>query len=148
MPDDRISTSTLLQRLFKTRHIGTFIKRYDTQMSPPPFYQHLKNLCESKGVLPAHVIAKSGIERTFGHQLFNGTRNPSRDKVLQLAFGFEMNYQETRELLNVARKSALHPRIRRDAIIMYALENKHSLDDTQATLADFSLPLLGEDRHE
>lgn len=148
MPDDKISTSTLLQRLFKTRHIGAFIKRYNAQMQPLPFHQYINLLCESKGVLPAHVIAKSGVERTFGHQLFNGTRNPSRDKVLQLAFGFEMDYQEVKELLNAARKRALHPRIQRDAVLIYALENKHSLDDTQATLSDLSLPLLGEDRYE
>lgn len=94
MPSENISTSVLLQKLFKTQQIKKFIKRYDTQMRSITFHQYIMQICDKKDLLPAQIIKKSGIERTFGHQIFNGIRNPSRDKVLQLAFGFEMNYGE------------------------------------------------------
>ena len=114
-------------------------------MDPVSFNTYITALCADKDILPAHVIEKSGIERTFGHQLFNGRRNPSRDKVIQLAVGFEMDYKETQKLLKVARKSALYPKIKRDAVVIYALENKLSIYDIQATLAELSLPVIGEE---
>jgi hypothetical protein len=114
-----------------------------------PFGARITDLCVSKNVKPGRVINKSGIERTYGHQLFNGRRKPSRDKVLQLAFGFEMNYGEAQELLKAARKSALYPRVKRDAVIIYALNRGLGVYDVQATLRDLNLPLLGkEDRYE
>ena len=143
--EEKISTSTLLSKLFKTRNIGRFMEHYCSQMESQPFSTYLGRLCEQRGVLPAHVIQRSGIERTFGHQLFNGRRTPSRDKVIQLAFGFGMDYDETQALLKNARKSALYPKIRRDAVIIYALLQNLSVIDLQDTLSELSLPVLGEE---
>ncbi len=149
MSDGELSTSTMLQRIFKTTSIGRFIKRYDKQMENAPFHIYISRLCENRNIVPERVIRKSGIERTYGHQLFNGRRKPSRDKVLQLAFGLGMNYNEVQELLKVARKSALYPRVKRDAVIIYALKRRLSFEDVQTTLFELSLPLLGkEDRNE
>jgi hypothetical protein len=113
-------------------------------MESIPFHVYLHRLCVEKDVLPAHIIKKSGIERTFGHQLFNGNRKPSRDKVIQLAFGFDMDYDEAQTMLKIARKSALYPKIERDAVIIHALKNNLPDGDVQATLSELSLPLLGE----
>ena len=63
-------------------------------------------------MLPAQVIERSQIERTYGHQLFNGTRRPSRDKVLQLALGLGLSVDETQRLLRAAGKSPLYPRLK------------------------------------
>jgi len=145
MTEEKISTSTLLSRLFKTRHLGRFMEYYGSQMDGQPFSAHLGRLCEQRGLLPAHVIQRSGIERTFGHQIFNGRRAPSRDKVIQLAFGFGMDYDEAQTLLKIARKSALYPKIRRDAVIIYALDRDLSVIDLQDTLSELSLPVLGKE---
>ncbi len=149
MQDDKITTSTLLQKLFKTSSITRFIKHYDEQMKPTYFSEYLSILCKNRKTISEHVIIKSGIERTYGHQIFNGRRKPSRDKVIQLAFGFGMNYDEAQELLKVARKSPLYPKIKRDAVVIYALKHKLTIGDVQATLCDLTLPLLGkEERYE
>ena len=144
MPEQNLRTSELLQRLFRTANINQFIKRHGKSMESVPFHVYINRLCTEKGTLPAHVIKGSGIERTFGHQLFNGKRKPSRDKVIQLAFGFEMDYDEAQTLLKMAGKSALYPRIERDAVIIHALKRKLPLGDVQATLSELSLPLIGE----
>lgn len=144
MPEQQIRTSELLQRLLRTASIAQFIRRHGKSLDPQPFHIYINNLCAQKDTLPAHVIKKSGIERTFGHQIFNGTRKPSRDKVIQLAFGFDMDYDETQTMLKKAQKSALYPKIERDAVIIHALTHKHPIGDAQATLSELSLPLIGE----
>ena len=148
MPSDRISTSALLQRLFKTASIARFIRHFDRQMEYVSFDTYITDLCVSKNVKPEHIIIKSGIERTYGHQLFNGRCKPSRDKVIQLAFGFKASYYEAQEILKAARKSLLHPKIKRDAVIIYALNRGLDASYVQTTLHELGLPVLGkEDRY-
>lgn len=139
----------LLQKLLRTKSVKRFIKRHGGYMHSVPLHTYLNEKCTERGVIPAQVIAKSGIERTYAHHIFNGGKRTSRDKVLQLAFGFEMNYRETQELLKAARKSALHPKIMRDAVIIQALEQGLKLHEAQAALTELSLPVLGkEGRYE
>ena len=147
MPRAKESTSTLLQRIFKTTSLERLIKRFDeSEYDIPIFSEYITAICTERNVLPQHIIKKADIERTYGHQLFNGTRTPSRDKVLQLAFGFELSFDETQKLLTVARKSALYPKIKRDAVIIYALNHRYDIVAVQMSLFDLALPTLGEDR--
>ena len=135
----------ILEKLKSADDIKRFLKRYGKNMGSAAFHKYIIGLCVQMGIIPAHVIEKSGIERTFGHQLFNGRRKPSRDKVIQLAFGFGVDYEQTQELLQAADKSALYPKVKRDAVVIFALFNKMSIFDLQAILSELSLPLLGED---
>jgi len=93
--------------------------------------------------VPEHIIKQSMIERTYGHQLFNGTRNPSRDKVVQLAFGFGLDVEGTQKLLVASQKSPLYPKIMRDAAILYCINHKKDILETQDLLQDLCLSLLG-----
>ncbi len=71
----------------------------------PSFCEYLDRLCEQTGKKRWQVIANSGIDRTYGYQLFNGTRKPSRDKAIQLAIGFELNVDQTQELYARGKKT-------------------------------------------
>ena len=146
MSKENNTTGTLLSKLFKTSNVGRFIKNHDKDMQDYlSFDKYLKQLCTEKNLKPGWVIKKSNLERTYGHQIFNGTRNPSRDKVIQLAFGFGLDYDETQELIKEARKNPLYAKIKRDAVIIYALKNEHSITALDNTLYELSLPLLGKE---
>ena len=145
MSSEKVSTSTLLRRLFKTASLERVIRRFDeAEPDVPPFHEYINNLCKEKGIVPEQIIKNADIERTFGHKFFNGTRNPSRDRVIQLAFGFGMDYDEAQRLLTIANRGALYPRVKRDAVIIYALERGLDIVAVQATLHELSMPLLGE----
>lgn len=140
----KIPTSTLLRRLFRAPDLQGFL---DTAINPeevPTLSRYLLDLCKERGEIPEQVIKRSSIDRTYGHQLFNGTRKPSRDKVLQLAFGLKLDLEGTQQLLRIAQKSALYPRIKRDAAILYCINRHMDLLDTQTTLQTLGLTLLGE----
>lgn len=138
------STSTLLHELFTAPDIGNFLSTNSDDFQVLPFHKHITNLASKKGVVPEQVIKKSGIERTYGHQLFNGTRNPSRDKIIQLAFGLRLTLDETQKLLIIGKRNPLYPRIKRDAAIIFCLNHKKDLFETQTMLQSLELTLLGE----
>lgn len=136
-------TSTLLRKLFKTTDIAEFIEKNSAEMGIPPFYAYITNLCKTTGQAPERVIHRAGIERTYEHQLFNGTRNPSRDKVIQLAFGLDLDLDGTQKLLQIAEKSPLYPKIKRDAAILYCISHRKDILETQSVLHSLGLSLLG-----
>ena len=80
---EKVNTNTLMKRLFKANDLSSYLQGNEGQLHSPDFYALLKDLCDERKILPARVIEQSQIERTYGHQLFNGTRRPSRDKVIQ-----------------------------------------------------------------
>ena len=139
----RVNTNTLMKRLFKAADLDTYFQKNEYQMEAPDFYTLLKSLCEQREMLPAHVIDKAQIERTYGHQLFNGTRRPSRDKVLQLAIGLGLDVDETQALLRAAGKSLLYPRLKRDAVILYGIQKGLPVLTVQEILTKYELTLLG-----
>lgn len=144
----KVRTSTLLHRLFKASNLEGFIEKNAIAMEIPKFHVYISELCQSMGQVPERVIKQASIERTYGHQIFNGTRNPSRDKVIQLAFGFKLDVDGTQKLLKVAQKSLLYPKIKRDAAIIYCLTNKKDIIEMQSVLETLGLTLLGgEEKH-
>jgi transcriptional regulator with XRE-family HTH domain len=108
-----------------------------------PFHDYIKRMCIEQNETRAHIIRRAGIDRTYGHQLFNGTRMPSRDKVIQLAFGFGLDLERTQALLEVARKSRLSPQVQRDAAILYAILHNLDVAQTQRLLKSYGMRTLG-----
>ncbi len=144
MPDkNRISTDELLALLFKERSLEHFLQRSESAYLTSSFGDYLNRWCRQQLIVPEQVIRRANLEKSYGHQLFSGKRNPSRDTVLQLAFAMQADLTQAQEMLRIARRSLLYPRIKRDAVIIYCLHNHISLVDTQIILQDLELPPLG-----
>lgn len=143
MDEKKITTEELMQLLMKDRSFHSFLGSNAGEMGQAPFHEYLTRLREEKGESAEQIIRRSQIEKSFGHRLFKGTRNPSRDTCLQLAFGFELDVEGTQRLLKCAGKSILYPRVLRDAAIIYSLHHQISLTDTQIILEDLGVPLIG-----
>lgn len=139
-------TSTLFRLLFKTSNIKELMENNADEMRLPSFSEYISGLCADCGEVPERIIKRANIERSFGHQLFKGTKKPSRDTALQLAFGFETDVDTAQELLRYAGMSALYPRIKRDAAIIYCLHNRFTIVEAQNVLYDMKLPLIGGGR--
>ena len=142
--EQKISTDELLRLLFMESNLEHLMTGNASDSSLPSFSDYITALCKKRDEPPERVINRANIEKSYGHQLFNGRRSPSRDTVLQLAFGFEMNYEATQELLKIARKSLLYPKVKRDMVLVFCLHHHYTVVDCQAALQEYGLPLLGE----
>ena len=144
MPDNkRISTDELLTLLFKEQNLEHFLQRNESAYLTISFADYLNAWCKKRLEVPEQVIRRANLEKSYGHQLFSGKRNPSRDTVLQLAFAMGADLPQAQEMLRIAHRSPLYPRIKRDTVIIYCLHNHISLVDAQIILEDLNLPLLG-----
>lgn len=139
----RVRTDTLMRRIFKADGLDELLRQNAPSMQVEPFGACLAALCDRRGLVPERVIKRAEIDRSYGHQLFNGTRQPSRDKVLQLALGMGLDVDETQKLLRAAGRSPLYPRIKRDAVVLFALSRSMGVVEVQAMLAQHELTPLG-----
>ena len=141
--DDKITTGALMKRVLGTRHLNAFLKYNEKYMEEVSFTEYLAQLCDEKELIPERVILQAGLDRTYGHQIFNGTRRPSREKVLQLAFGMQLEVESAQKLLWAAGRSQLYPRLKRDAVMLYCLMNKKTVTETQIIMEKYEVTPLG-----
>ena len=138
-----MNTQELWAKLFRSSSAERFLTDSGEAMELPAFSDYITELCNAKGEKPERVLKRGNIESSYGHRLFAGGRNPSRDTVLQLAFGLELDTDAAQQLLKVARAAPLHPRVKRDAVIAFCLYHHTSMIETQQILAENALPILG-----
>jgi len=142
------TTGTLMRRLSRTSSFEKFRERNADALGLPAFHEYITALCAEKDEVRERVIKRSGLDRVYGHQIFTGRYMPSRDKVIQLAFGFSLDVKGAQELLRIARKPELYPKVERDAAILFCLSHGKEFDKTQELLSELGLTLLGGDRND
>ncbi len=114
------STGTLIRKLKEARGFESLCIENAEELAEADFCAYLEKLCREKRKEAGRVISASDIDRTYGYQIFNGTRRPSRDK------------------------SVLYPRIKRDAAIIFAISRKMSLTETQIFPMSLGMSIIGE----
>ncbi|VEH02254.1 Uncharacterised protein [Slackia heliotrinireducens] len=125
-------TEDLMGELLETEDVQGYLDGHPSIKRTLPEY--LKQLLEEKELVRSRVVRESDLNETYGYQIFTGQRNPSRDKVLQLAFGMKLSIRESNRLLQAAGVNTLYPKDRRDAIILFCMNKGYSLQQTNAEL--------------
>ncbi len=137
------STGELLEILKSKKDYKEFLEEEIGELCFQSISEYLEMLLSEKGLKKAEVIDRSNIDKNYAYQIFNGNKtNPSRDKMIMLAFGMKLNLNETRSLLKIAGLNDLYVRNPRDSIIIYCIYNNLSLIQTNEYLDDLSLKIL------
>lgn len=137
-----ISTNLLIKEIKESSNVEEYIARYEYDLESMDFKAYINHLLKEKNMKKSQVIKNSTLHRTYGYQVFSGIKNPSRDKVLMLAFGFSLDFDATQRLMSYAKYSPLYPKNKRDAAITFALMNQMNIDDTNGMLYDMQMDLL------
>ncbi len=136
------TTDELLKVLRSSHDINQFLEQNIDNLKETNFMEHL-NLCLKRSELSkAEVIEKSNIQKNYGYQIFDGSKTPSRNKVLALCFSMALSIDETNRLLKLSNHSILYPRIKRDSIIGFALEQKCNLIDANILLHEMNEDII------
>ncbi len=137
------STDELLKALQSKKTYEEFFEEEIGELFFSSISEYLELLLTEKKLKKSDVILKGNLDKNYAYQIFNGNKtNPSRNKVLMLAFGMGLSLSETRKLLKIASLSDLYVRSPRDSIIIYCLTKRLSLITCNEYLNDFSLELL------
>ncbi len=106
---------------------------------------YLHDLLEQRKLTVGEVIQRCNLDRSYGYQLFNGTRRPTRDMLLHLAVQLRLSETEAQRLLKLAGRPVLYARNRRDAALLYSFSHRLTPAQTEELLAGLEEQALGSD---
>ena len=128
-------TEGLLDELLSAPNPEAYLDSHD--FGERTLSEYLQRLLEEKHLERAQVVRMANLTETFGYQIFKGERNPSRNKVLQIAFAMALSLRETNRALSAAGVNALNCKNRRDAIIIFCIDRSCSLQKVNEELYRF-----------
>ena len=120
-------TTDLMNELNQTPHIDQHLKNNEEYIIDLTLSNYLCDRLEKKSLSKADVIKKADINEIYGYQILSGKRTPSRNKLIRLCIGAEFSLDDTNETLKVAGFSPLFPKIKRDSIIIFGIQNNYPI---------------------
>lgn len=90
----------------------------------PGFCDYLNEELEKAGVSRTKLIHSLNVDRSYGYQILNGTRIPTRENIIRIALVSQFSLEQTQRLLVLAQRCELYVRRPLDAKIVYCLEHK------------------------
>ena len=104
--------------------------------------EYLAEKMQEKHISASELIRTSQIQRNYGYQILNGTRIPSRDKVLALCFALHLELSDTQRALTLAQAGMLYSKNKRDSILIFAIGKNLSVIETNDLLYELKETLL------
>ena len=122
------STQELLDILKNTPAFSNYAEQEEAELIEVSLSDYLNRLIQAKNQDLPSLIRKSGLDRTYCYQIFDGRKRPSRDKVLALSF------TEVQQLLKATGYPILYARMERDSAIIFCLQRNCALSDANELL--------------
>ncbi|MFQ6860533.1 MAG: hypothetical protein ACLROI_02460 [Beduini sp.] len=106
------------------------------------FSEYFNYLCRIKEVSRSDIIKQTNLSRTYAYQIFDGSKKAGRDKIIQIALALKSSLKETERLLKLSGHSPLYSKIRRDAVLIFAIEHQLTAIAANELLDDFQFECL------
>ena len=135
-------TNTAFENLKNASDFDAYRKINQENMLTLTLSEYLSQQLYQKNLRVADVVRDSGLTKSYVHQIFNGEKKPSRDKLIAIAFGLRLNVEETQRMLKLGGCSELYPRIARDAAILFSIQHGVDIWEADKLLHDNGLPTL------
>ena len=133
----RKSTEDLLEELQNENcKIDEYLKGNGESFVYDKIKDFWETAIEKSGYSKSNIINKSDFSYGYFYDVINGRKIPGRDKIIRLILTMHLSVDECQEALRISGRSALYPRIRRDAIILFAISNGYSIYQLSELLAD------------
>lgn len=133
-----MTTSELLKTL--TKHncsLKAYFSKNDDQFVNEDIKAFWENLITERNYSKSNIINKSDFSYCYFYDVINGRKMPTKDKVVRLGLAMKLSLDECQQALKISGRSALYPRIRRDSILIYAIENKLTIFQCDELLSKY-----------
>jgi len=140
------TTDELVNHIKKAKTIASFFEDNSAEFDSLLFVKTLKSHLETKKISKQKLVREAHLNQSYVYDILNAKKTPSRDTVVKLSFALGLTLTETTRLLKLAGYSELYPRIEREAIIIFCIENKKDICYTNDLLCNMQEKLLIESK--
>jgi len=131
----------------------TFLNENQNEFTySPKVGEYIKDVLNSRNekINILEIADLTGISKSYLYQIIPARNtppktmknNPSRNMLIAVALALRFSLDETQHLLKYAGEAELYPRSNFDAVIIFALEKKYSLVETNILLDEKNCELL------
>lgn len=142
------ATEELLNELKEAKAISDFTSANEEEFETLSLPEVLAQMLEKYKKVKIDVIKAARFDYTYGYQIFDGKKSPKREKLLQMAFGFPLNLDDTNRLLRAGGVNGLYVRCKRDVICMYCLHKGMTLEECNSYLYQLGEETLIEEDND
>lgn len=128
------TTDELLEALKKENSINHYFNNNTEDFIKSSLSEYLNQLLYENDINKTKAIERSNLNNIYAYEIFSGKKKPSRNKLIQLIFGMELDIKSSQRLLRLAGLSPLYPRNKRDSVIIFAINNSLSLLECEELL--------------
>ena len=125
--NETVELMSILKNIDDESYLDEFVKITSTNFSDLSLPNFFQNICKEKGISKSDLIKNAEIDRTYGYQILNGTKKPSRDKLLNLCISASLDIEESNKALKLGNVGQLYPKNPRDSIIIFGINKKLNL---------------------
>lgn len=141
-----LTTSQLLSIIKKSGRFSDVTESFHDQEEEPVFCHFLYELMDKHQLTAKDIINRSGIERSYFYHILSGQKKPGRNIILRICLCMSATLAETNQLLRLGHQGSLYPKVRRDAALIFAIEKKFTMQQTNEFLIqEQELPLYKEE---
>lgn len=84
------------------------------------------------------MIQNAQIQRNYGYQILNGSKNPGRNKVIALSLALHFSLDETQRALTLSGENILYSKNKRDSILIFSIQKRLSVQQTNELLFEMN----------
>ena len=135
-----------LGQIKNTEEFIEFLKRNEDKMKKESFGDCVLRLCEKYEMTASSLQPQIAVSKSQFYSILNGTRHPSKESVIKIAFGLQATRKELNELLRIVGYHALEPQNKEDAIIIFGLEQKKEVGKVDELLREYKSKIRLSDK--
>lgn len=136
-------TSNMLEELKNCSDFNCFYKINEDNIITKTLSELLKEYLAKYNIRKSDAIRKAELSDDYAYQIFSGLRIPDRKKLLSLAIGIGLNYEEIQALLKVSGYGQLYVKNPFDCIVTYGIYKGLGVSQINYILFDYGMETLG-----
>lgn len=136
-------TKELLDELKgKNIDINTYLESNSDSLIEINLKKFWNDVVNNSGMSKSDIINKSDFGYVYFYDVINGRKIPSTDKIVRLALAMKMTLEQCQTALKYSGKSPLYPRLKRDSILIFAINHNYDIYQTVELLLNEGLEEL------
>lgn len=132
----------ILNRAYEEKELHSYLSNPENLSAYDGFPDYFHSLLEEKNISRVDIVKNSGVDRTYVYQILSGKRQAGRDRILALCLAAGLTLEETQRCLKLAGHAPLYVKNRRDAILIFAINTRLNVMQTEELLDEYGEKLF------
>lgn len=128
----------VLNSIDSVRELKEFTQETQHEIAFSSFADFINYHMKKSKISASELIRQANIQRNYGYQILNGIKNPGREKVISFCLTLCLSLSQVQQALTITGEAVLYPKKRRDSIIIFAINHKLSVIETNELLYEMN----------